>query len=67
MPPYRLAQLNAEQFSAIENLENELGLTLVAYEPESTQERQTESAADDGFVLDALVDDYRTFDPHIGY
>lgn len=68
MPPYRLARLNPEQIAAIESLENELGLTLVAYEPATDQSAGNETAsADDRFVLDALVDDYRTYDPHLGY
>ncbi|MBP2019342.1 hypothetical protein J2Z79_002769 [Symbiobacterium terraclitae] len=33
MPPYRLAQLTDEQLALIEALENDLGLTLVAWEP----------------------------------
>jgi hypothetical protein len=39
MPPYRLAELSAEQMQMIENLENEIGLTLVAYEPKAGAER----------------------------
>lgn len=68
MPPYRLAQLSPGQMMAIEGLENELGLTLVAYEPEAAAVRdgtEAMSDADDNLVLDALNDTYRTYDPHI--
>lgn len=33
MPSYRLAQLTDQQFRQIEALENNLGLTLIAWEP----------------------------------
>jgi hypothetical protein len=69
MPPYKLAHLDGDQMNAIENLENELGITLVAYEPMCDAVR--DSAANnlnDGesdLVMDALVDTYRTYDPLI--
>jgi hypothetical protein len=63
MPPYRLAHLNPEMHTAISNLEDEIGVTLVAYEPIS--EADSESATDDGDALDGILDSYRTFDPQI--
>ncbi len=69
MPPYRLAHLDGDQQMAIENLENELGLTLVAYEPacDAVRESATNQVdeAERDLVLDALVDTYRTYDPLI--
>lgn len=38
MPPYRLARLSDEQLMKIEALENEIGTTLIAYEPAATAE-----------------------------
>jgi hypothetical protein len=67
MPPYRIAHLEGDQMQAIENLENQLGLTLIAWEPQAGSEGATNSAAadNDDLVLDALNDTYRTYDPHI--
>lgn len=71
MPPYRLARLSDEQMSAIESLQNEMGVTLVAYEPmcEAVRESAADNleSGDDGLVLDALNDTYRTYDPHYFY
>lgn len=70
MPPYRLAHLTPDQMMAIEGLENEMGVTLVAYEPmcdavrDSATNNLTPDYGDD-LVLDALNDTYRTYDPHI--
>jgi len=66
MPPYRLADLSPDQMMSLESLENEIGVTLVAYEPspESDRESATSSMESD-LVLDALNDTYRTYDPHI--
>lgn len=70
MPPYRIAHLTPDQMMSIESLENETGLTLVAYEPVAEAERDeaTNNVAldyGDDLVLDALNDTYRTYDPHI--
>jgi heterodisulfide reductase subunit B len=80
-PPYRLADLSAEQMQMIEHLENEIGLTLVAYEPEAGAATHTGPAAacdigrpsaaapvdddENQRVLDALVDTYRSHQPYI--
>jgi hypothetical protein len=80
-PPYRLADLSAEQMQMIEHLENEIGLTLVAYEPEAGATPHTAPAAaceigrpsaaapvdadENQRILDALVDTYRTHQPYI--
>jgi hypothetical protein len=59
---YRLARLSPDQMEAIDRLEQQLGVTLIAYE----QGRPTEQ--DPGFhsvhnsILDALNDDYRSVD-----
>lgn len=69
MPPYKLARLSDEQMSMIEHLENEIGLTLVAYEPmcDAVRDSATQNLArgegQDDLVDDALLDTYRTFDP----
>lgn len=67
MPPYRLAHLSPDQMLSIENLEDEIGVTLVAYEPATGGDAMTNNLADDSdsLVLDALNDTYRTYDPHI--
>lgn len=70
MPPYRLAHLTPDQMMTIESLENEMGLTLVAYEPmaEAQHDPATNNLSigyGDDLVLDALNDTYRTYDPHI--
>lgn len=70
MPPYRLAPLSPDQMMALEQMENELGLTLVAYEPMCAAVRDSatnnlEPDADENLVADALVDTYRTYDPQI--
>jgi hypothetical protein len=68
MPPYRLAHLNPEMHTAIENLEDEIGVTLVAYEPVGEADCESASASinDDGDVTtDGTLDTYRTFDPQI--
>ena len=68
MPPYRLADLTPDQMMSIEGLENDLGVTLIAWEP--SNEAGAESATnnleteDETLVLDALNDTYRTYDPH---
>lgn len=69
MPPYRLARLSDEQMAMIESLENEIGITLVAYEPMCDDVRDTASPnltrgeAQDEAMTDALLDTYRTYDP----
>lgn len=68
MPPYRLAHLTPDQMAAIEGLENDLGLTLVAYdsepgaypEPPNYQEEFSEEL---DYPLDAILESYRTYDP----
>lgn len=62
MPPYRLARLSDEQFGKIEALEHELGLTLVAYEPEAggSAYGQNLDADEQESVTDALLDAYRS-------
>lgn len=68
MPPYRLAHLSDGQMMAIEQLENEIGVTLIAYEPMCDAVRENAATqyagdADDDLVSDALLDTYRTYDP----
>lgn len=68
MPPYRLAHLSPDQMMALESMENELGVTLVAYEPmcDAVRDSATNNLdAEDDLVADALVDTYRTYDPQI--
>jgi len=69
VPPYRLANLTPDQMMSIEGLENDLGLTLIAWEPstEAGRESATNNLTYDqeNLVLDALNDTYRTYDPHI--
>jgi hypothetical protein len=69
LPPYRLAHLSAEQMGALEDLEHEIGVTLVAYEPSAGPVAHTATGAvannENDLVLDALVDTYRTHDPYI--
>lgn len=71
MPPYRLAHLSPDQMQSLENLENEIGVTLVAYEPMCDAVRGSATAnvdatdAEENLVLDALNDTYRTYDPHL--
>lgn len=63
MPPYRLARLSSEQFVKIEALEHELGVTLVAYEPDagaSGYGQSLGSADEQEGVTDALLDAYRS-------
>jgi len=68
MPPFRLAHLSPEQMSSVERLEHDLHLTLIAWEPEAGAETGPSATAatqdqERDPILDALVDDYRTFDP----
>lgn len=69
MPPYKLARLSDEQMAAIESLENEIGITLVAYEPicdavrDTASQNLTQGEAQDDWMTDALLDNYRTYDP----
>jgi hypothetical protein len=69
MPPYRLADLTPGQMTALENMENELGLTLIAYEPAGRAAGDSAANnyadAEESLVLDALNDTYRTYDPQI--
>ena len=72
IPPFRLARLSPAQMTAVEHLEHDLNLTLVAWEPGHAGEAATEpestaatSLDDSDLILDALVDDYRTHDPHL--
>lgn len=63
MPPYRLANLNPDQMMQIEQLENELGFTLIAYEPEAegiSGQAAFHEVHDQ--ILDTLNDDYRSED-----
>jgi|GEM_PF-3105648 len=71
-PVYRIANLNDQQLEAIEGLENDLGVTLIAWEPSGDRLRNNEDARpsanffeDDGdTALQGLLDTYRSFDPH---
>lgn len=64
MSAYRLARLSEEQMAMIERLENEIGVTLIAYEPLCDAVRKdAERGAQQ--VQDALVDTYRTYDPPV--
>lgn len=65
MMPYRIANLSPDQMQAIENLENQLHVTLVAYEPERATD---ESAADEDLsaaasVTQDLLDAYQDYGP----
>ncbi|HEY3364104.1 MAG TPA: hypothetical protein VGK74_03480 [Symbiobacteriaceae bacterium] len=68
-PSYRLADLSPDQMGAIERLENNIHVTLIAYQPMSDAVRDSATAAagpgEDNEALDALNDTYRTFDPLI--
>ena len=68
-PSYRLADLSPDQMGAIERLENNIHVTLIAYEPMCDAVRDSATASvdlsEDYEALDALNDTYRTFDPHI--
>jgi hypothetical protein len=69
MPPYKLARLSDEQMMKIESLENDIGVTLVAYEPaddairNSATQNLSPNEAQDDLMTDALLDTYRTYDP----
>ncbi|HYG59835.1 MAG TPA: hypothetical protein VD902_17360 [Symbiobacteriaceae bacterium] len=71
MQPYRVASLSHDQLMSIEKLENNIGVTLVAYEPAHAKTGHGATSnvkaadADENLVLDALNDTYRTYDPHI--
>ena len=68
MPPYRLAHLSPDQMLSIESLENEIGVTLIAWEPSGETNRDPVASymdAEENLVLDALNDTYRTYDPHL--
>ncbi|MGE5674763.1 MAG: hypothetical protein ACM3XM_12980 [Mycobacterium leprae] len=62
MPPYRLANLDPDQLMQIEQLENELGLTLIAWEPDGGA-NQTVTEEANNFPTDAILDTYETYDP----
>lgn len=71
MPNYRVADLAPAQLRAIEDLENRLHVTLVAYQPSgesagtgptSFASETTLNSMQDGAIMDALVDTYRTFE-----
>lgn len=69
LPPYKLARLSDQQMSKIESLENEIGVTLVAYEPQCDAIRDgvnqglTQGEGQNDLMTDALLDTYRTYDP----
>lgn len=69
MPPYKLARLSDEQMMKIESLENDIGVTLVAYEPacdairDSVTQNLVSNEAQNDLMTDALLDTYRTYDP----
>jgi hypothetical protein len=69
MPPYKLARLSDEQMMKIESLENDIGVTLVAYEPagdairNSATQNLSPNEAQNDLMTDALLDTYRTYDP----
>ncbi len=71
LPPYRLARLSDQQMGKIEALENEIGLTLIAYEPtgdavDDTATQQFRAGEEQHDLIDeALLDTYRTHDPLI--
>lgn len=68
LPTYKLAHLTPEQFAALERLENDIHVTLVAYEPAGSAGRDDMEIGDlatDDTAMDALVDTYRTYDPDI--
>lgn len=71
MPPYKLARLSDEQMEMIESLENEIGVTLVAYEPANdglpaaTAQSLAQGEGQDHLLTEALLDTYRTYDPLI--
>lgn len=69
MPPYKLARLSDEEMMKIESLENEMGVTLVAYEPmcdalrDAANQGLTRGEGQEDLTSDALLDTYRTYDP----
>lgn len=66
MLPYRIAHLSPDQMAGMQDLERDMGVALVAYEPVSEAEQgATSSMAEESLVLDGLLDTYRTFDPHL--
>lgn len=65
MPTYRLANLSHDQMTALERMEHEIGVTLVAYEPAGDNAATNNVDADENLVTDALLDTYRTYDPEI--
>ncbi|MFZ5814098.1 MAG: hypothetical protein ACOY93_02170 [Bacillota bacterium] len=71
MPPYKLARLSDEQMMMLEALENEIGVTLVAYEPacdglrDAATQRLDQGEAQEDLMTDALLDTYRTYDPPV--
>lgn len=44
---YRVAELNSQQLQAIEQMENRLGLTLIAWEPAARPPERRETEAGD--------------------
>jgi len=60
MVRFHLADLSKDQMSQLERFEHDLGLTLIAYAPGESKGAGKQEGEDS--VMDALVDDYRTYD-----
>lgn len=60
MQRYHLADLSKEQMRQLARFEHDLGLTLIAYAP--GERRVSGNHEGEDSILDALVDDYRTYD-----
>lgn len=69
MPPYRIATLNPEQLTEIERLEEELGVTLIAWEPNRQTQPGESPSWDEGkqSVIDALNSTYQVGEFGDGY
>lgn len=71
MPPYRIADLSPQQLGAIENLEDQLGVTLVAWASAGSSEEQERGRSDweqgERAVIDALNSTYEVGEFGDGY
>lgn len=60
-----IASLTAEQMRQLRQAEEATGLVLIAYEPGREAQDQARSRDGEDAVLDAIVDDYRTYDRYL--
>lgn len=67
MPRYGIASLSAQQMETLRRAEAEVGAVLIAYRPSSHgREGSGPSHVEDApTALEAIVDDYRTYDPYL--